>query len=270
MKALFSLLLFVAFTAFSQSEPLDRATYDQLIKDLEFADKPYVCPDMEGLVVERKMSRRSELPKKEEIRMLNGRLVAKYKYEERDGRLFSRKLKGKSMTMGTWLTAIFFYDGLGQEVSMVEYKLIKQLSPGSSKVTEKVKVIKNGEASTFSTNSYTMEPPPPPVVHVFEPSTSIRVDRELHLMNSVVTCRDYYHWFNSPYHRLEQRFNLNNQLTDRIFYDKLNRVLGSIRYHYNGGRLFRIELWDSLNRVIREELIIYDANGNVINRQCLP
>lgn len=265
MRTVTFLLALLTFNTIAQSERLDTATYNQLVLDLKHADTPYECPSIEALVVERKFKKNSVYPKKEEIKMLNGRTVAKYEYTVENGILISRRLKGQSMVRGTWLTADYYYTDSGKVLSMVEYKLYENDNLGQSDVTEKTKTIKNNLATTSSTNSYTLVAPPPPVVNVFEPSTPTTNNSN----TIAVSCDNYYHWFNQSYTRLEQRFNSNNQLRERIFFDDYNRILGTIRYHYYNGLLSRVELLDSYNNVQKEELITYDNNGNVVSRQRL-
>jgi hypothetical protein len=257
------ILLFFSLQSYAQTEKIDSATYLQLKQDLQLADAPFACPSMKSLVMERKTRKNSIYPKKIVIKMLNGRTIAKYKYNVKKGELISRELKGKSMMMGSWLTATYFYTNGGETLSIVEYTLHENTSYGLSNVTRKVKTIENNQTVSTQTSKFSYVVPPPPTVDVFESNTSTQNTT----VNSGVSCNQYYHWFNGSYDRIEQRFNQNNQLTERLFYDEYNNLLGAIRFHYSGNLLSRVELLDAHYQFKKQEIISYDSQGNVVNRQ---
>ena len=256
-------LLLFSSQSHAQTEQIDLATYNQLKQDLELADAPFDCPSMESLVMERKTRRNSDYPKKVVIKMLNGRSIAKYKYNVERGILISRELKAKSMVMGSWLTATYFYTNEGKTLSMVEYKLYENTSTGVSEVTEKIKTIENNETVSTQSSKYTLVAPPPPTVEVFENTNS----SQNIVVNSGVSCNQYYHWFTDSYERMEQRFNQRNQLVERLYYDEYKNLLGAIRFHYSGNLLSRVELLDANYQFKKQEIISYDSEGNVVNRQ---
>ena len=123
MRFFLGLLILLSIESYAQTEKLDTLTYHQLIEDLFLADDPFDYPSLSSLVVERKQKRNSPYPKKEKIKLLNGRTVAKYEYELKDGILVSRKLKAQSMTPGSWLTANYYYSDSGKVLSTVVYRL---------------------------------------------------------------------------------------------------------------------------------------------------
>jgi hypothetical protein len=262
---IFTLLLLISFQSFAQTEKIDSATYLQLKQDLQFADAPFACPSMKSLVMERKTRRNSIYPKKIVIKMLNGKTIAKYKYNVEKGVLISRELKGKSMVMGSWLTATYFYANEGKTLSMVDYKLYENTRTGLSEVTEKIKTIENNQTVSTQTSKFSYVVPPPPSVDVFENTNSTQNIS----VNSGVSCNQYYHWFTDSCDRIEQRFNQRKQLVERLYYDEYNNLLGAIRFHYSGSLLSRVELLDANYQFKKQEIISYDSQGNVVNRKAL-
>lgn len=268
--SIFALFLSITFTLSAQKRAsLDSITLTELTEDLAIMDSPFKAPPRNTVNINYKFPLFSNTIKKVKISRIDGKRVAKYKYQYADGVLVCKKLKLRNADKNIYADGTFYYSETDSSLLLAKYKLTKY-DYSEYDISFHTKVFESERLTDHSSDGYILDSEalhaalidalPETETPTFSQPNTFSLP-----IGSSIGCSAFNNWYCGPFTNCIPRYNDLGQLVQHAYLNNGVQT-GYIQYYYNDQRISSAQLFQG-GQLIEQIFLFYDQNGNLSSFQ---